>query len=413
MPKRQLDLNLLSLKSKVPSNEDFEECGYALNRVLGKGYYGIAVSVSHLGSGKKLVWKLLPLGTRNRREAQIATLLRHPHIVKTFEYFILHTQIILVMEELGVTLKQALEERDKCPDYFANKPTPKSWNLKVIVKILKGLEYLHLHNLCHRDLHLENVLTWEDVKIIDVGCAEGAFCWKYLAGCIPTGSKEVNDDLLSAYLQSETEEELITLSPTQLFSLSEQITEQSVVRTTGGFWRPVGGFKSCWAEDCYDAWTIFIRIQYDLTMNQIKKNVKELTTGMFWSSDLIEKPPGREYVSPELAGILSKRDTLTIQEKIQLGCQGITEDTFVKLSNGHFKKVITCYFEIDHTLRQMWAADNTMEMLLGACTDPYFTVTRGVMLEDWNTSKILAYLQCMPSLIPTDDTAEICIEKNV
>jgi len=44
--------------------------------------------------------------------------------------------------------------------------------LKISYKILKGLRFLHSHNICHRDIKPENIIYCEKsqaIKLIDFG----------------------------------------------------------------------------------------------------------------------------------------------------------------------------------------------------------------------------------------------------
>ena len=394
-----MSLDLSLLEPRIPSKEDLKECGYVLDEEIGKGFFGIAIRAKNVSTEKWNVLKVLPLDKRNRKEAQIAKVLDHPNIVKTYEYFILDRQLIFVMEELGVTLRKALEERQKCHDHFANRP---AWNVKVMGNIFEALEYLHKGSLCHSDLHTKNVLTCKDnndtAKIIDVGLVQAPFRWSYCKTSKPTGSKEVKHEYLSKLFKAKSEREVVTLRPEELISLGVQISQKSIVSTeNGAYWKPSEFFDAYYLQDCQDALTIFLQMQYNLTMYQIQENMKELSKGMFWSANLINKPSGIEFQSTKLVQILLVRRSLSIEEKIELGLTDITADTFVALPDGEYTQVTFSSLKRDDALRGMWATDERIAMLLGAGPDRYFPVIRGVMAEGWDTGKVLSFFRYMES----------------
>ena len=59
---------------------------------------------------------------------------------------------------------------------------PKSITAKYTEQILFGLDYLHEHDIIHRDIKAANILlnNWGEVKLSDFGCA------KYITGGVNT-----------------------------------------------------------------------------------------------------------------------------------------------------------------------------------------------------------------------------------
>mmetsp|Transcript_16751 Transcript_16751/g.42816 ORF Transcript_16751/g.42816 Transcript_16751/m.42816 type:complete len:617 (+) Transcript_16751:185-2035(+) len=105
----------------------------------------------------------------NLNELRLLSRVRHPNIV---EYYCSHLvnegddlELWLVMEDMqGGTLREAVQDFQ-----FAEKHVTYTAR-----SILKALDYLHSHNVVHRDLKSENIMltTDGDVKLIDFGLSE-------------------------------------------------------------------------------------------------------------------------------------------------------------------------------------------------------------------------------------------------
>ncbi|MGB9677299.1 MAG: serine/threonine-protein kinase, partial [Candidatus Ratteibacteria bacterium] len=101
------------------------------------------------------------------REAEIAKNLEHPNIVKVYNFGRFDHHYAMIMEYIdGKNLKEYLYEREK-------------WELDKILRICyevgKGLEYIHKHNIVHKDVKPDNILVSYDFKIIkltDFGIAK-------------------------------------------------------------------------------------------------------------------------------------------------------------------------------------------------------------------------------------------------
>ena len=128
---------------------------YTIGDPIGRGSYGHAFACVD-DWGNNLVAKvLLPTGTyedvRNRfyRELQGLFTLRHPNVTFIYDAFEHEDTFYLVIERCSGNLA----------DLFA---IPKFngyvWFMPVARCVLQAIEFLHLHNVVHRDLHVRNVL---------------------------------------------------------------------------------------------------------------------------------------------------------------------------------------------------------------------------------------------------------------
>jgi serine/threonine protein kinase len=133
--------------------------------------------------GQTVAIKVLPpskakdphLFGRFQREARLASRLKHPNIVGTFQVGEAGGIHYLVMEHLeGETLEDALQRRGKLPPEEA---------VRIVYQALKGLQYIHEQGLVHRDLKPANLILLPQpsehagttlgsrVKILDIGLA--------------------------------------------------------------------------------------------------------------------------------------------------------------------------------------------------------------------------------------------------
>ncbi|XP_050534658.1 probable serine/threonine-protein kinase MARK-A isoform X2 [Daktulosphaira vitifoliae] len=100
---------------------------------------------------------------RIRREIQIMSSVRHPNIIHIYEVFENREKIVLVMEyAAGGELYDFLSEKKVLTEEEAR---------RIFRQIAIAIFYCHKHNICHRDLKLENILLDEqgNAKIADFG----------------------------------------------------------------------------------------------------------------------------------------------------------------------------------------------------------------------------------------------------
>ena len=104
---------------------------------------------------------------RFKREEEIGKTLDHPGVMKVFVDDD-RSQVYMVMEWVeGRLLRKILDEQHKLPPERA---------VRLTVRILDALGYIHDRGVAHRDLKPENVMVAEDdtIKLIDFGIAASA-----------------------------------------------------------------------------------------------------------------------------------------------------------------------------------------------------------------------------------------------
>jgi serine/threonine-protein kinase len=104
---------------------------------------------------------------RFRREEEIGTTLDHPGVMKVFVDEN-RSRVYMVMEWVGGRpLRKIIDEEHKLPPERA---------VRLALRILDALGYIHAHGVVHRDLKPENIVVDENdaIKIIDFGIAGNA-----------------------------------------------------------------------------------------------------------------------------------------------------------------------------------------------------------------------------------------------
>ena len=109
-------------------------------------------------------------------EGEIAVSLRHPNVVRTYEYGHKGREYYIIMEFIdGPNLKQLIDQ---------GSPRWSDDRFRIVVRIGRGLSYIHKNRLVHRDFCPKNILLAADgaPKIIDFGLAIPAHLkekWRY------------------------------------------------------------------------------------------------------------------------------------------------------------------------------------------------------------------------------------------
>jgi serine/threonine protein kinase len=165
---------------------DFFLDEYKILERIGKGRMaGVFKAVHRLG--QTVAVKVLPpskakdaeLLARFQREARLATRLKHPNVVRTFQVGQADVHY-LVMEYLeGETLAEVLKRRGRLPPAEA---------VRLAYQVLAGLQHVHEQGLVHRDVKPANLMlvpaaanepgntTLEaTVKILDIGLGRALF----------------------------------------------------------------------------------------------------------------------------------------------------------------------------------------------------------------------------------------------
>jgi len=100
-------------------------------------------------------------------EARILSTVNHPHIISALH--VLSNPASIVMPKLDQTLSDWLEYGNT----FVEKKMLYQTKINYLGQIASGLEYLHLNNILHLDLKLDNIMiSNHQIKLIDFGLAE-------------------------------------------------------------------------------------------------------------------------------------------------------------------------------------------------------------------------------------------------
>ena len=168
--------------AELPAPETIPQIdGFTIERELGRGAMGVVYSARRDTPRRQVALKLLPggrrAGPRERRqwlrEAEAASLVRHPNVVTLYEVGEADDCFLLVLEYLpGGTLADRLSG-----------PLAPLNAARLIETIARAVHHIHLHGQLHLDLKPSNILLdgdadagWEAIipKVSDFGIARTA-----------------------------------------------------------------------------------------------------------------------------------------------------------------------------------------------------------------------------------------------
>jgi serine/threonine protein kinase len=170
-----------------PVNYGIEEVSdrvgeYGLGKVLGEGHYGMVQVGTNVKTRQPFAVKVLSKDRVHRfkdlqqiaMEVHVLKRYPHPNIVHLREVVHAPDNIYLVTELCLMDIHQHHNETGLSEEGAKH----------VILGILKPLEYLHSHGICHLDLKPENILisrsadlqnvTYEDIRLCDFGLVNKA-----------------------------------------------------------------------------------------------------------------------------------------------------------------------------------------------------------------------------------------------
>ncbi|KAJ7309918.1 hypothetical protein JRQ81_008021 [Phrynocephalus forsythii] len=153
-----------SLRSTTSSSHQiFRPCDLIHGEVLGKGFFGQAIKVTHKATGKVMVMKeLIRCDEETQKtfltEVKVMRSLDHPNVLKFIGVLYKDKKLNLLTEYIeGGTLKDFLRSVDPFP-----------WEQKVSFAkgIAAGMAYLHSMCIIHRDLNSHNCLIKRDKTVV-------------------------------------------------------------------------------------------------------------------------------------------------------------------------------------------------------------------------------------------------------
>ncbi|HYP99728.1 MAG TPA: serine/threonine-protein kinase [Polyangiaceae bacterium] len=149
---------------------------YEVRSVIDQGGMGIVFEAEHLRLRRKVAIKVLPMhlaqhqtaSLRFQREAELVSLLQHPHIVQIVDYDTTERgEPYIVMEFL---VGESLELR------LAREPVlPLAFVVRIATQVASGLAAVHRALIVHRDLKPANIFLTElpaegvHIKLLDFG----------------------------------------------------------------------------------------------------------------------------------------------------------------------------------------------------------------------------------------------------
>ena len=145
---------------------------YSVIGDLGVGYSGKVKLAEHTETGKKVALKFIKksnlkdqpdLELKVKREISLMSIFNHPHILRLVEVFENDKYLYLATEyaENGDLFEYIVQ---------GHKPSEEE-AISYFRQVIYALEILHQHNVCHRDLKLENILidSSQSLKLADFG----------------------------------------------------------------------------------------------------------------------------------------------------------------------------------------------------------------------------------------------------
>ncbi|XP_034780950.2 LIM domain kinase 2-like [Acipenser ruthenus] len=145
------------------SHRIFRPCDLIHGEVLGKGFFGQAIKVTHKATGEVMVMKELircDEETQNTflKEVKVMRCLEHPNVLKFIGVLYKDKKLNLIIEYIeGGTLKDFIRDMD---------PFPWEQRVSFAKGIASGMAYLHSMSIIHRDLNSHNCLVKLDKTVV-------------------------------------------------------------------------------------------------------------------------------------------------------------------------------------------------------------------------------------------------------
>ncbi|XP_072289760.1 LIM domain kinase 2 [Eucyclogobius newberryi] len=145
------------------SHRIFRPCDLIHGEVLGKGFFGQAIKVTHKATGEVMVMKeLLRCDEETQKtflkEVKVMRSLDHPHVLRFIGVLYKDKRLNLITEFIeGGTLKDFIRDTD---------PFPWEQRVSFAKSIASGMAYLHSMSIIHRDLNSHNCLVKLDNTVV-------------------------------------------------------------------------------------------------------------------------------------------------------------------------------------------------------------------------------------------------------
>jgi BR serine/threonine kinase len=147
---------------------------YILGRVIGSGSSSKVRYAEHAVTGAPVAIKIIKkdrfeqdpvLRQKLEREIGIVRLMKHPNLIKFLDVCESRTRFYLILEHAANGPLVGLFSEPTTPTHEAV--------FAIFRQIIYGIEHLHHHGICHRDLKAENILldSFNNVRIADFGFA--------------------------------------------------------------------------------------------------------------------------------------------------------------------------------------------------------------------------------------------------
>lgn len=150
---------------------------YEVYHLLGKGGFASVYQAKCLRTKIEVAIKMINkkmmqaagMVNRVRQEVTIHSRLKHPSILELYNFFEDANYVYLILE---------LCHNGELQHYIKQKILGENEAANIMKQVVKGIKYLHSHNILHRDISLSNLLLTKDmqVKIADFGLAAQLNC---------------------------------------------------------------------------------------------------------------------------------------------------------------------------------------------------------------------------------------------
>ncbi|XP_069768183.1 LIM domain kinase 1a isoform X3 [Narcine bancroftii] len=153
-----------SLRIGTSAHRIFRPSDLIHGEVLGKGYFGRAIKVTHKETGEVMAMKeLIRFDEETQRtflkEVKVMRCLDHPNVLRFIGVLYKDKRLNFITEYIkGGTLRSIIKDLD----------TPLPWDHRVSFArdIAEGMSYLHSMNIIHRDLNSHNCLVRENKTLV-------------------------------------------------------------------------------------------------------------------------------------------------------------------------------------------------------------------------------------------------------